>query len=234
MNIAVISDLHLGPGDRADRFGHDDLGFLEFLSFLEGNFERIILLGDIWETLTPHWPDPSKALRQARAAHPEIARRFERKQYTYIHGNHDIIAGPLEGAPEELALTVDGTRLLFTHGHHHDLLIRKARWISELAVWLGGWVLRLGFEWIYKVFDQFDQASCGASIDKTRCTFQRWAVGLASARNADVVVTGHTHIASKEEHSSTLYLNSGSCSHGHLSFLAMDTRAGNYAVHTGY
>ena len=45
MQIAVISDLHLGAGGAADGFGHDDGDFLRFLRFLERNFERIVLLG---------------------------------------------------------------------------------------------------------------------------------------------------------------------------------------------
>lgn len=234
MKIAVISDLHLGPGDKADLFGHDESKFLKFLNFLESNFERIILLGDIWETLTPQWPDPVRALKQSREAHPLIARRFEREQYTYIHGNHDIIAGQVCRAPEELQLNVDGTRLLFTHGHHHDALIRHARWASEFAVWLGGWILRVGLGAVYKLFDEFDKVMSGAHTDHSRCTFQRWAIDLASAHGADVIVTGHTHIPLKQEHQQGLYLNSGSCSHGHLSYLAMDTRAAQYAVHTSW
>jgi len=47
MKLAVISDLHLGAGDLADGFCHDDGEFLRFLTFLENNFERVILLGDI-------------------------------------------------------------------------------------------------------------------------------------------------------------------------------------------
>lgn len=230
MKIAVISDLHLGPGDRADLFGHDEDRFLKFLSHLEANFEKIVLLGDIWETLTPQWPDPVRGLKQAREAHPQIARRFERKQYSYVHGNHDIIAGKVDGAPEEFQLNVDGTRLLFTHGHHHDLLIRHARWASEVAVWLGGWILRFGLDCVYRLFDGLDRAWSGADVDHSRCTFQRWAIDLATVRNADIVITGHTHIPLKQEHQGGLYLNSGSCSHGHLSYLAMDTRAGNYTV----
>ena len=31
MQLAVISDLHLGRGDRSDRFGHEDSEFLRFL-----------------------------------------------------------------------------------------------------------------------------------------------------------------------------------------------------------
>lgn len=52
MEIAIISDLHIGSGDQTDRFGHDDYEFLRFLDFLESNFSRIVLLGDVFETLT--------------------------------------------------------------------------------------------------------------------------------------------------------------------------------------
>jgi UDP-2,3-diacylglucosamine pyrophosphatase LpxH len=52
VNIAVISDLHLGNEDGVDSFGHLDSEFLRFLAFLENNFERVVLLGDVWETLT--------------------------------------------------------------------------------------------------------------------------------------------------------------------------------------
>src|SRR5215471_5008177 len=189
MNIAVISDLHLGPGDRSDLFRHQDWEFLRFLTFLENSFERIILLGDVWETLTPAWPgDPVQALRRAREAHPEIARRFERPKYTYIHGNHDIVAGECEGVPEELVITHGKTRILLTHGHHHDLLIRRARFISEFGVWLGGWILRLGLGSLYRVLDAVDRLRSGVTPDPTSCTFQRWAIALAKQRSADVVV----------------------------------------------
>src|SRR6267154_2176348 len=78
MKLAVISDLHLGAGDLADGFGHDDGEFLRFLSFLENNFERVILLGDIWETLqSRRLGSVREELTLARLAHPEIAQRFE-------------------------------------------------------------------------------------------------------------------------------------------------------------
>lgn len=235
MSVAVISDLHLGPGDRSDLFRHDDTEFLRFLRFLEGNFERIVLLGDIWETLTPAWPcDPAFALRRAREAHPTIARRFELPRYSYVHGNHDIVAGVSEGAPDELLLTHGNTRILLTHGHHHDVLIRKARWLSELGVWLGGWILRLGLASVYRVFDTLDRFRSGVAPDPSSCTFQRWAVSLAKRRRADVVVTGHTHVALRSEHPDALFLNSGSCSGGRFSFLSLDPANGSYAVHAAW
>jgi len=235
MTIAVISDLHLGPGDRSDLFRHEDARFLQFLNFLEKNFERIVLLGDIWETLTPEWPgNPAEALTRSRRAHPEIARRFERPAYTYVHGNHDIVAGAVERVPEEIVLTEHGTRILFTHGHHHDVLIKRARWLSEIGVWLGGWILRLGLGSLYGLFDAIDRVRSGIAPDPRRCTFQRWAVSLAETRRADVVVTGHTHVPLRAEHPNALFLNSGSCSNGQFSFLSLDTRNGNYAVHAGF
>jgi predicted phosphodiesterase len=205
------------------------------LGFLEDNFERIVLLGDIWETLTPRQGfDPIRGLKDARDAHRPLARRFESSQYTYVHGNHDFVTGAAEKVADSLTIEADGARLLFTHGHHHDLLLRHARWASELGVWLGAWLLRMRLSWLYRLFDGIDHARSGATHDPRRCTFQRWAMGLAEHAKADVVVTGHTHVPVRAQHGDRLFLNSGSCAEGRHSFLALDTRRGDYAVHSSY
>ena len=235
MQIAVISDLHLGRGGPVDGFGHDDGEFLRFLSFLEQNFERVVLLGDIWETLTGALPGQVAAeLSLARATHPEIAKRFERPRYAYVHGNHDLIAGAVDGAPDEFVIDADGQRLLFTHGHQNDALIVQKRRLSELGVWLGGWIRRLGLAPLYRLIASFDQKRSGVSLDGSRCEFQRWAVDAAARSDADIVVTGHTHLATRAEHGSRLFLNSGTCAEGKLSFLSLDTRRSIYAVHTSF
>jgi predicted phosphodiesterase len=234
MKLAVISDLHLGSGDLADGFGHEDGEFLRFLTFLEGNFERVVLLGDIWETLqSRRLGSAREELALARSKHPEIAKRFERPKYSYVHGNHDIVAGLL-GVPDELSLQADGVRLLFTHGHQNDELIARRRWLTDLGVWLGGWIRRVGWGAFYRLCAQIDEARGGLSLDGARCEFQRWAVGEATRREYDVVVTGHTHLAARTEHGSRLFLNSGSCSEGKLSFLSIDTARGDYAVNCSY
>lgn len=234
MRLAVISDLHLGPRGPVDLFGHDDAEFLRFLSFLEGNFERIVLLGDIWETLTGALPgDPWLQLERAREAHPEIAKRFTKPEYTYVHGNHDIVTAA-RGTPEELGIEADGLRLLFTHGHQRDVIVRRARWLSELGVWVGGWVRRLGLGPLYRLLRTLDGLRGGARLNPAECTFQRWAVGVARCRSADVVVTGHTHLATAAEHGDRLFLNSGSCAAGEISFLSIDTRAGAFAVNRSW
>jgi UDP-2,3-diacylglucosamine pyrophosphatase LpxH len=235
MEIAVISDLHLGSGGAADGFGHSDSEFLRFLAHLERNFERIVLLGDIWETLTGRWPgDPAAELECARRSHPEIARRFQGERYVYVHGNHDLIAGAVDGAPDEYLLEADGQRVLFTHGHQNDGLIQRRRWVSELGVWLGGWIRRLGLSALYRLLAEIDERRGGISVDAGRCAFQRWAMGMGASRGADIVVTGHTHLATSAEHGPRLFLNSGTCSEGQLSFLSLDTRRGCYGVHARF
>ncbi len=232
MQIAVISDLHLGTGGKADLFGHDDAEFLRFLAFLEHNFERIVLLGDVWETLTGRRHGrPDLELQRARATHSEIAERFARPKYTFVHGNHDIVAGAVEAAPEELEIHADGVRLLFTHGHQNDPIVRRARWLSELGVFFGAWIRRLGLGPLYTLARAVDTLRAGGSAASRERDFQRWAVEVARARDADVVVTGHTHIAGVAEHGDRMFLNSGSCAEGRISFLSIDTRAGNYRAH---
>ncbi len=231
MKIAVISDLHLGPGDASDSFGHGDADFLRFLARLERDFERIVLLGDVWETLTSRRVfDAREGLRQARESHAALASRFERPQYLYVHGNHDIVAAHTEDIPAELLLDVDGVRLLFTHGHHHDWLIRRARWLSEACVWLGAWVRRAGLSAIYNLGYLLDNALSKPKVHCLKDTFQVWAYSLAKLRRADIVVTGHTHHAMRSERDSRLFLNSGSCSEGKFSYLVIDTRLDRYDV----
>lgn len=232
MNIAVISDLHLGGEDEVDSFGHEDSEFLRFLAFLEGNFERIVLLGDIWETLTSRCPfDARRGLLEARERHADIARRFTRPMYTFIHGNHDLVAAEVDSAPERWELSVDGKRLLFTHGHAYDGLIRVARHLVELGVFIGGWIRRAGWHRLYQHLDRLDQQRSAVSLDADRCTFQAWAMDVASRAEADIIVTGHTHVPVKTLHGPRMYMNSGSCSHGRYTYLALDTKRDVYGVH---
>jgi predicted phosphodiesterase len=229
MQIAVISDLHLGVGV-ADSFGHSDIDFLGFLKRLESDFEKIILLGDIWETLTAMAPyKPRQALKNARQAHPELAQRFECYNYLYVHGNHDIIT-ELEGIPSEAMIESDGVKLLFTHGHHHDWYWDGLRWVPEFFVWLGAWARRVGLKALYDICYALDIGFSKPSTHPMRDSFQRWAYSLAHHRDADVVVTGHTHHAMVSEHGSVVFLNSGNCSEGKYSYLAIDTKRDLYAV----
>ena len=233
MKIAVISDLHLGVGDRSDRFGHELNRFLRFLRFLEDNFERVVLLGDIWDPLTTSGRVSAReGLRRCRETHETLGHWFERKPYVYVHGNHDLAAGCLEGAPEHHWVEANGVRILFTHGHQHDVLVRWTPCLAGLGIWLGSWLLRLRLSHLYRFLDRIDCLRSGFSSNASACSFQRWAVTAARAQSADIVVTGHTHYPTKAQHHDVLFLNSGSCADGRFTFLSMDTARGEYAVNT--
>lgn len=235
MKLAVISDLHLGSDDPTDSFEHDDTDFLRFLTYLEDNFERIVLLGDIWETLTSKCPwSPGRALRASRLRHPEIDRRLRGTKYLYIHGNHDLVAAVVDGAPDHWQLEVDGKRYLFTHGHGHDTWLQAARRPVELAICMGGWLRRVGMHSLYRRLNAWEQMRLSISKDPHVCTFQAWAMGLAAQRETDVIVTGHTHMALARQHGARLFLNSGSCSQGRYSFLGMDTAKDDYGVYSSW
>jgi predicted phosphodiesterase len=235
MQIAVISDLHLGCGDRADGFGHESGRFDAFLTFLEHNFEKIVLLGDIWDTLaSPHLCRPQHALDLCRRTHSALARRLSGERYVYVHGNHDMVAGFADRAPDHLNLEIDGLRLLMLHGHQHDLLVRHAQRLTDLAVWFSGWLLRWRLGGLYRLLAHIDDWRGGISVRPERCSFQRWAVGLARQRQADVIVTGHTHKPVKHTHGDVVFLNSGTCSGGRHSFVALDTRRAVFDVHASF
>ncbi len=235
MLIAVISDLHLGAGGPDDPFGHDDHEFLRFLTFLEHEFESIVLLGDIWETLGGSgFGDAVRQLRRARAAHREIADRLRRPRFRHVHGNHDLVTARTDGAPDHLLLEADGTRLLLTHGHQYDWRHRTARALLEVAVWLGGWLRRHGFAPLYRWAEQveMDWSSLGTAVPQS--DFQRQAVADARDQGADVVVTGHTHVLARGDHGERVFLNSGACKDGRFGFLALDTRRGVLGLHDGW
>lgn len=232
MKVAVISDLHLGVGGRTDLFGHEDNEFLSFLNYLESNFERVVLLGDIWETLTAASPGGQLAeLRKAQDTHAEIYKRFQREKYVYVHGNHDLVAGKVDGVPEEYGIEVDGTRLLFSHGHQGDRLCSTARPLAELGVWVGAWIRRFGMELLYTYLAKLESRRTSNTAE---CKVRRWALGQASRRGMDVVVTGHTHVPTRAEAGSSLFLNSGTCARGRISYLSLDTKRGDYAVNFGF
>lgn len=263
MKIAVISDLHLGTG-RSDLFGHEESRFLRFLDHLEANFERVVLLGDVFETLAVRPSRQVRELRLAKEQHKAIVNRFEGPRYTYLHGNHDLVAGHVDGSPDTLRLEVDGVRLAFLHGHQFDWVVKKARFVSEWAAWLAGMAVRLGLRPVVRAAQAIEHLVMGVdSSDRQRAIafagasplglvdrafadpqgrvvapkidrFQTAAMGWAETHGVDVVVTGHTHCGLVAPHGDRLFLNSGSCSDGAISYLAIDTGAGRYSVETTF
>ena len=92
----------------------------------------------------------------------------------------------------------------------------------------------MGVASLIRFFDRLDNALAGVSKDPEACSFQRWAIARAHSLDADIVVTGHTHVGIRAEHGDRLFLNSGSCAGGGVSFLSLDTKQGEYAVHSSW
>jgi predicted phosphodiesterase len=87
---------------------------------------------------------------------------------------------------------------------------------------------------LYRLLAVLDERRGGLTRGSAQDAFQRWAVGLATTREVDVIVTGHTHFATRVEQGDRLFLNSGSCSEGKLSYLAIDTLRGSYGVRASF
>ena len=224
MLIAVISDLHLGRGNQTDLFGHSDEVFSRFLRFLEHNFERIILLGDIFETLAAKPWQQAREIKTISKAHAPVVKRFDRPQYSLVHGNHDFVL-KMAGHPDEVSMELDGVRLLFRHGHTFDWMSRNFRRFPEVLVWLGFLLARNGLQFVYSLGEWLNQWS----RHEEPLAFRQWALGLARTREADVIVTAHTHHGGQAEgENGRLFLNSGTCSRGRFSWLALDTKNGSY------
>lgn len=220
MKIAIISDLHLGNGSITDHFGHHDSDFIRFLDYLESNFEKIILLGDIFETLMPKkFGEKKKEIESCFVAHRDIFSRFLTKKYEYIFGNHDLIGEEVLNGKEHLTIN-DKVNILFLHGHQFDPLISNFYWLSEIAVFGGGWISRAGLGPLYQNLAMSETKIVG-KINNYFKQFEKTA--LNKYPKYDIVVTGHTHVGKIEYFNNQIFMNSGTCSMGQYSFLSIDT-----------
>lgn len=225
MKIAVISDLHLGRCPLADQFQHVEEAFLRFLDRLESRFDRIVLNGDVYQTDHGRWHGGrEEELHAARERWRRLVERFDQAPYTYIAGNHDLVAVKELGAPLSVDWQVDDLRLHFTHGHLYDPILAHVPGFARFVSWLAGWAERLGMRRAIETLEKLDPTRHAVlSSDVPGGALARAAVDRLASRAADVVVMGHTHrpavLATPFGH----YLNSGSCSRARLSWLEIDT-----------
>ena len=225
MNIAVLSDIHLGRGDDADRRRGQDQELLRLLDYLEMHYDRIILLGDIWELLTPKCPGmPKRELKIVRTAHPQLAQRFTQAPYQYIAGNHDYVVEKTEGVPKELTVKLDQLSILFTHGHQFDIWSKQLRYIGELVVWTSGWAARFGTQAFTRFFDRLHNLLTGTSVNEQLSSMELKLIDQSIKHNHQVTVIGHTHLPGIIEHEGHLLVNSGHCLGSFLHFVSINTR----------
>mgnify|MGYP003643625075 FL=1 len=79
MQVAVLSDLHLGVKDKLDQFYRvegAEQQLYSLLDYLERTVDKIVLLGDIFETLRAKTFNTEKELVRILKAYPEFASRI--------------------------------------------------------------------------------------------------------------------------------------------------------------
>lgn len=239
MQIAVLSDLHLGKKDDLDQF-HRNQGaeeqLYQLLNYLEKSVDKIVLLGDIFETLrgkTVTKKGKVKELLAALESYPEITNKIQNDdRYIYVHGNHDLIAKDVMNAPKEWKVEVDGVRMVFFHGHHLDPFTHPfawTRWLSEVGVWAGGMLERTGMDITRKwnIRSKFKALNDQWPISK----FELAATKVAKFMNTDIVVTGHSHHPMKFEKDDVLFMNSGARVCGRQDMLILDTTSKEFDLY---
>ena len=161
MRIAALSDFHIGARRYMDEFRHSEASFLAWLDVLERSHDRIVLVGDIYQTehaLLPGLRPAAAQLARAQARLPALSARLRGPQYLYLHGNHDAVAGPALAAPERLQLRADDFTVVFIHGHQFDPVFQRARAAAQAATWFTGRLRRAGLRPLAQWFEGRDVA----------------------------------------------------------------------------
>ncbi|MDX1613445.1 MAG: metallophosphoesterase family protein [Candidatus Promineifilaceae bacterium] len=194
---AIISDLHLGNGARADDFRHNEKALLKALKRYEEEGYTLILLGDVEE----FWQfDLDQVVARYDASVYAAIRAFGDERVIRLYGNHDYEWGgfvdPIRAggrhtgqAAEALKLRdVEGNVSVFmVHGHQGSVDADKFSWFSRFFVRIFA-----GIEPLTKHLGLFGHgSSTKSSVTKDyERIYYTWA-----KHNKVIVICGHSHRA---------------------------------------
>jgi predicted phosphodiesterase len=226
MVILIISDLHIDCGDNFGTFGWKPARFIKTLDKLieSCGAEQVILNGDIFDLY-------KYTFKQVYKKNFELISYFNRKNFIYLRGNHDIF-NPFAKDFHHIANS-KGQSIYIEHGHNADFLngTRIGRAISILGFSILKKIIHIPF--IQKLYFKAVEYDDGVNrIPKKYNTYRYLKYALRLLLNYDVVILGHTH---KIESYKTYYLsqkkvflNSGTCSLGRLQAIILDTESLKY------
>lgn len=229
MRIAAISDLHIGATAWTDTFGHVEDAFLSWLDRLEARHDRIVLLGDIYQTdhgLVPGRKTARRLLDRARERLAAFTRRTAEPQYVWVHGNHDPVTAEVLGAAQSVVLGEPGARVLFTHGDGYDPVIRSIPRLSATGTWFAGRTRALGLRRLAEHMEDKDVAVKAARHLGSAGPYAEGARALMREQDLSVVVMGHTHVPARVELPEGTLANTGTCSRGRFMGVSVDTATG--------
>ncbi|WP_047451480.1 metallophosphoesterase [Alistipes sp. ZOR0009] len=221
MNVLVISDLHLGNGDRFGTFEWSNGDFIAMLKqVIDGHqIDQVVLNGDIFELYKYRFKD-------AYRKNKELITFLKSIGAIFIKGNHDFIS-PL-GTFSHTIVNTQGRKVYFEHGHEADFLngTRVGRAIGFGLHLLLKRIIHI--RWVERVyFNTIDALEDINQVPRKYNTYKYLKHALRLLRTYDVVVLGHTH---KVESHNTYYLNSkkqycntGSCTLGRFQGVVIDT-----------
>lgn len=221
MKVLVISDLHLGNGDRFGTFEWSNSDFIIMLKHvIEKNaIDKVVLNGDVFELYKYRF-------KEAYLKNKELIRYFKSIKAIVIKGNHDFIS-PI-GVSHHTIINTQGKKIYFEHGHDADFLngTEVGRAIGYGLHFLLKRMFR--FKWVEDMyFNAIEGLEDVNRVPRKYNTYKYLKYALKLLRSYDVVVLGHTH---KMECHNTYYLNSmkqycnvGSCTLGRFQGLVLDT-----------
>jgi UDP-2,3-diacylglucosamine hydrolase len=203
--IRFISDVHFPSG-----------GAREFLDFLRetaecasrGECGTLYVLGDLFGFWYEAGGRPPPGFDEILAGMRDAVSRGLR--IVVLRGNRDFLLGPAftrstgaELAPDELEITLGGTRVHLTHGdvlatgdHRYQLWRRLSRGLTfkrianGLPRWLADRVARA-----FRLGSEFEKGV----KKRTSMYYSAAALGTRIAAGADVVIAGHVHEPEERE-----------------------------------
>lgn len=226
MRIGSISDLHLGPSSRRERFRQSEAELIALSEHLAATHDRVVLLGDIYQS------DYGWRLGSDPTVRSLIERRYSRLTdlwrdpvFQWLPGNHDDLDGD-----RELEFGENGIRAWYHHGQDVDPYCKG--WSQRLTMWSvartrsAGW--RRASDWFERNVLERGHRFLAGGIDLGQ---QRVAVDAFESGRAHIVVMGHTHLACCLQTGGGVYLNSGVCSADHPWYASVDITSGQSSLY---
>ncbi len=220
MRIATFGDLHLGHRPVLDKFLGEEDRLLRLDDHLSRTHDRIILMGDIYQTDYGSYPGSrSDVLEAILKRYSRIVRRWSTAHHYSLFGNHDLITQKLLGNLKQIRLLKDNWRIWLTHGHQFDPFIGDEGRLPFFVTWMIGRLRRLGFccladflegrfyDWGQRFFKALEQAAI---------------IALHHGKN-DIIVMGHSHQMACLPIGQGVYVNSGACVPDSLRYVSIDT-----------
>ena len=204
VNTIIKSDIHLGSEVARPQAVRDMLKIY--------NFKRLILLGDIFDDLNftrlnkEHWG----LLSDVR----KFSNPKQKKKVIWVEGNHDEglieIMSHLIGIDvlREYIWRINGKKFLAIHGHQFDRFLNENVVISKIASYIYDKIQKFGKD--KQTFARYVKAKSKGWLKLAGKIAVR-ASDYGKQKKVDVVICGHTHLATEQkfQEKNITYYNSG-------------------------